>query len=80
MIHDDIPRLRWKLAIIEDVIKSNDGLVHAAHIKTGNCRTTRPIVKLHTVKCWLIAMHSAIRCLRDSHSVRGYFGQTFTPS
>ena len=52
MVHDDIPRFHWKLSIIEYLIKCNDGLVHAAHIRTGNCKTTRPIVKLYPVKCW----------------------------
>ena len=50
IVHDNTPRLQWKLAIIEDLIKGNDGLVHAAHIRTDNCRTTRPIVELYPLE------------------------------
>ena len=50
VVHDNTPRLQWKLAIIEDLIKGNDGLVLAAHIRTENCRTTKPIVKLYPLE------------------------------
>ena len=45
--YDDKPRLHWKLAIVEDLIKGNDGLVRAAHVRTEKYRTIRPIVKLY---------------------------------
>ena len=50
VIHDNTSRMQWKLAVVEDLIKGNDGLVWAAHIKTANCRTTRPIVKLYLLE------------------------------
>ena len=34
-IHDDKPRLNWKLAVIEELLMGNDGLVRAANIRTG---------------------------------------------
>ncbi|XP_053391449.1 uncharacterized protein LOC128554225 [Mercenaria mercenaria] len=42
-VHDEGPRLRWKLA-------GNDGLVRAAKIKTVNGLTTRPVVKLYPLE------------------------------
>lgn len=50
IIHDDKPRLQWKLAIVENLIKGNDGLVRAAHVRTENHRTTRPIIKLYPLE------------------------------
>ena len=50
IIHDDKPRLQWKLAVVEDLIKGNDGLIRAAHIRTDNVKTTRPIVKLYPLE------------------------------
>ena len=50
VVHDDAPRLHWKLAIVEEPIKGNDGLVCAARIRTDNCTTTRPIVKLYPLE------------------------------
>ena len=51
VVHDDQPRLMWKLAVVEDLIIGNDGLVQAAHIRTANHhRTSRPIVKLYPLE------------------------------
>ena len=44
-IHDDGPRLSWRLAVIEELITGNDGLVRAAIVRTSAGRTNRPIVK-----------------------------------
>ncbi|XP_074657312.1 uncharacterized protein LOC141910517 [Tubulanus polymorphus] len=47
IIHDDnVPRLKWKLGIIEHLHKSTDGLVRSATVKTANGVTNRPISKL----------------------------------
>ena len=43
LVHDDKPRLNWKLAVIEELLTGNDGLVRAANIRTGNHITSRPI-------------------------------------
>ena len=50
VVHDDAPRLHWKLAIVEELIKGNDGLVRAVRIRTSNCTTTRTIVKLYPLE------------------------------
>ena len=50
LVHDDIPRNRWDLAVIEDVIKGSDGLIRAAKIRTKGGRTNCPIVKLYPLE------------------------------
>ena len=50
MVHDDKPRNTWKLAIIKELIRGNDGLVRAANIRTKNGRTNRPITKLYPLE------------------------------
>ena len=50
IVHDEKPRMQWKLALVEGLIKGRDDLVRAAHIKMGNYRTTRPIVKLYPLE------------------------------
>ena len=34
-----VPRHRWKLGIVVELIKSNDGLVRGANVKVGKTRT-----------------------------------------
>ena len=46
LIHDDAPRITWRLAVIEELIRGKDGLVRAANIRTAQGRTNRPITKL----------------------------------
>ena len=46
LVHDDTPRITWKLAVIEELMKGKDGLVRAAKIRTAQGRTNRPIAKL----------------------------------
>ena len=46
LIHDDTPRMQWRLAMIEEVIKGLDGLVRAARIRTSSGKTNRPLAKL----------------------------------
>ena len=50
IVHDDKPRIQWKLAVVEKLIEGRDGLVRAAHIRMDNLKTTRPIVKLYPLK------------------------------
>ena len=50
VVYDDQPCLMWKLAMVEDLIVGNDGLVRAVHIHTANHRTMRPIVKLYPLE------------------------------
>ena len=46
LVHDDSPRITWKLAVIKELMKGKDGLVHAAKIRTAQGRTNHPIAKL----------------------------------
>jgi len=50
IVHDDKPRLYWKLAVVKDLIEGNDRLVRAAHIRMSNYKTTRTIVKLYPLE------------------------------
>ena len=63
IVHDDKPRLQWKLAIVEDLIEGNDGLVQAAHVRTENCCTTRPIIKLYPLRYRVEVMMNMIKML-----------------
>ena len=46
LVHDNSPRITWKLAVIEELMKGKDGVVHAAKIRTAQGRTNHPIAKL----------------------------------
>ena len=50
LMHDDKPRLNWRLAVIEELLVGNDGLVRAANIRTANHVTSRPISKLYPLE------------------------------
>ncbi|XP_065918376.1 uncharacterized protein [Dysidea avara] len=50
LVHDDTPRIRWDLAVIEDVIKGSDGLIRAAKIRTKGGRTNHLIAKLYPLE------------------------------
>ena len=50
LVHDEGPRLYWKLARIIEPIKGNDGIVRVAKIKMSGNVTTRPIVKLYPLE------------------------------
>ena len=49
IVHDDVPRVTWRLAVIEDLIVGGDGLVRVATIRTA-WTTTRPITKLYPLE------------------------------
>ena len=38
LVHDDTPRVSWKMAVIEELIKGNDGLVRACSQHQNGCR------------------------------------------
>ena len=46
LVHDDVLRLQWRLAVVEELIKGLDGIARAVNIQTSAGRTHRPIVKL----------------------------------
>ena len=50
LVHDDIPRVHWKLAVITEVVKGKDGLIRSAVIRTTNGVTNRPITKLYPME------------------------------
>ena len=50
VVHDDCPRLQWKLAVIDDLVEGNDGLIRSAHISTANHKTSRPITRLYPLE------------------------------
>ena len=50
VVHDDTPRLHWKLAVVDDLVKGNDGLIRSAHISTANHKTNRPITRLYPLE------------------------------
>ena len=50
VVHDDTPRLHWKLAVVDDLVKGNDGLIRSAHISTANHKTSRPITRLYPLE------------------------------
>ena len=50
LIHDDIPRINWRLAMIEELITGNDGLTRAAILRTASGQTNRPIARLYPLE------------------------------
>ena len=46
LIHDDGPRLYWKLGVVDSLIQGNDGLVRAVNVRTNDRITSRPISRL----------------------------------
>ena len=50
LVHDESPRIRWKMAVVEELTIGRDGLVRAASIRTSNGKTNRPIVKLYPLE------------------------------
>ena len=49
-IHDEGPRIRWNLAVVEELITGRDGSVRAAKKKTKHGLSTSPIVKLYPIE------------------------------
>ena len=47
LVHDEGPRLFWKLAKVIEPLEGPDGVVRVARIKLSGHVTTRPIVKLY---------------------------------
>ena len=50
LVHDDTARINWRLAVVEDTIVGEDGLVRAANIRTSTGRTNRPVIKLYPLE------------------------------
>ena len=50
IIHDDSSRLKWHLAVVQELKHGNDNLVRSATIRTVNGLTNRPISKLYPLE------------------------------
>lgn len=50
LVHDELPRFRWKMAIVDELIRSEDGQVRAAFVRTKNGRASRPLQKLFPIE------------------------------
>ena len=50
LVHDEGPRIQWKLAVIEKLNKGRDGMICSADIRTSTGKTNRPIVKLYPLE------------------------------
>ncbi|XP_068705292.1 uncharacterized protein [Montipora foliosa] len=50
LIHDDSPRVNWKLALVTSINRGHDGLVRSANVRTANGTTNRPIKRLHPLE------------------------------
>ena len=50
LVHDNIPRVHWKLAVIKEVVKGKDGLIRSAVICSANGATNRPITNLYPME------------------------------
>lgn len=50
LVHDEGPRLFWRLGLILKLLPGLDGITRVAQIKTSTGVTTRPIVKLYPLE------------------------------
>ena len=50
LIHDDCPRVFWKMGKIVELLNSNDGYARSAKVKTANNILIRPISKLYPLE------------------------------
>ncbi|XP_053391599.1 uncharacterized protein LOC128554344 [Mercenaria mercenaria] len=50
LIHDDSPRIRWKLGLVDELLTGMDGLTRAVKLRTTTGVTSRPIVKLYPLE------------------------------
>ena len=50
LVHDDCPRMNWKMAIVEGLVTGNDGRVRSATIRTSSGVTNKPVMKLYPLE------------------------------
>jgi len=50
LIHEDLPRVRWKLGVIVELLKCRDGIVRSVNLRSNNCIVNRPICKLYPLE------------------------------
>ena len=63
-MHNDTPRLQWRLSVIEELIKGLDGFVRAARIRTNGGKTDCPIAKLYPLEINELEDNEAPICKR----------------
>ena len=64
LVHDDVPRNKWRLAVIERLDKGYDGLIRTAYICTSTGRKNRPIPRPYPLE---VAAHEA----HEAHEYTG---------
>ena len=67
-IHDDTPRMQWKLAIIEELTRGLDGFVRVAKIRTSSGKTNRPLAKLYPLEVNMSEEQGVSNCTGTDHS------------
>ena len=77
VVHDDVPRSRWQLAIIEELIEGLDGGIRAAKIRTANGKTNRPVTKLFPLEVNDIS-ESSVNARDGDSNIRGDEKDTLT--
>ena len=50
LVHDNSPRVNWKLAVVESLVEGNDGFVRSATVRTAHGVTNRPVAKLYPLE------------------------------
>ena len=61
VIHDDNPRVNWKLALVTSINRGRDGLVRSVNLRTANGTTNHPITRLHPLE----VQAKEIQCHKD---------------
>ena len=62
---EGLPRLKWPLARISEVIKSKDGLIRAVKLRTKKGELVRSVKKLHCLEVPGLESASGPSCLRE---------------
>lgn len=57
-IHDNKPRVLWKLAVVDEVVRGRDNLIRSAKLRTKDGMTNRPITKLYPLEVTLETANS----------------------
>ena len=50
LIHDDTSKSTWRITVIKDLTKENDGYVRAAEVRTSNGRTNQPLSEFYPLE------------------------------
>ena len=50
LIHDDKPRLQWRLGLVKELLRGSDGAIRSVSLQTATGLTNRPINKLYPLE------------------------------